>query len=109
MDGEEIAGICISRKYGDEGMDTGHVSVLGVKRPWRRKGLGLALLQHAFGEFFRRGKYKVELGVDAQSLTGATDLYIKAGMYVLRQRDMYEKELRPGIDVSVTSLESSEE
>jgi ribosomal protein S18 acetylase RimI-like enzyme len=108
MDGEKIAGICISRKFGDEGMDTGHVSILGVRRPWRRKGLGLALLQYVFGEFFKRGKFKVELGVDAESLTGATDLYIKAGMHVLRRRVLYEKELRPGKDVSVTSLESSE-
>jgi hypothetical protein len=46
--------------------------------------------------------------VDAASLTGATDLYLKAGMFVLRQFDMYEKELRPGKNVSVTSLEPSE-
>ena len=108
MDEEEIAGICLCRKYGDEGQDTGHISVLGVRRPWRRKGIALALLQHALGEFYRRGKSKVDLGVDADSLTGATDLYLKAGMYVLRQNDLYEKELRPGKDVSVTSLESSE-
>jgi ribosomal protein S18 acetylase RimI-like enzyme len=108
IDGEEIAGICLCRKFGDEGMDTGHISVLGVRRPWRRRGLGLALLHHAFGEFYRRGKFKVDLGVDAESLTGATDLYTKAGMYIKRQRDLYEKELRPGINVSVTSLESSE-
>ncbi len=109
MDGEEIAGICLCRKYGDEDQDTGHISVLGVRRPWRRKGIALALLQHAFGEFYRRGKRKVDLGVDAESLTGATDLYIQAGMFVLRQFDLYEKELRPGKDVSVTTLLSSDE
>jgi mycothiol synthase len=106
VDGEEIAGICICRKYGDEGKDTGHVSILGVRRPWRRKGIALALLQHAFGEFYRRGKRKVDLGVDAESLTGAVDLYQKAGMRVLRRFDLYEKELRQGKDISVTSLEA---
>ena len=106
--GEEIVGICICRKYGDEGKGTGHISVLGVRRPWRRKGIGLALLLHAFGEFFRRGKNKVDLGVDAKSLTGAVDLYQRAGMHVLRQFDLYEKELRPGKEISVTSLEEAE-
>jgi ribosomal protein S18 acetylase RimI-like enzyme len=108
VDGDQIVGICICRKYGDEGKDTGHVSVLGVRRPWRRKGIALALLQHSFGEFYRRGKRKVDLGVDAESLTGAVDLYQKAGMYVRRQFDLYEKELRPGREISVTSLQESE-
>ena len=107
-DGEEIVGICINRKYGIEDKDSGYVSSLGVKRSWRRKGIALALLQHTFGEYYRRGIKKVDLGVDAKSLTGATDLYLKAGMFVLRQFDLYEKELRPGKDVSVTALGSSE-
>jgi len=42
----------------------------------------------------------VGLGVDAQSLTGATRLYEKAGIRVERQYDVYEKELRPGKDLS---------
>ncbi len=108
MDGEEIIGICLCRKYGAEDKDAGYISSLGVKRPWRRRGISLALLQHAFGEFYQRGKRKVDLEVDAASLTGATDLYLNAGMFVLRQFDMYEKELRPGKNVSVTSLEPSE-
>jgi len=103
--GDEIVGICLCRGYGPEERDAGFISSLGVKRPWRRQGIALALLQHAFGEYYRRGIYKVDLGVDAESLTGATELYLKAGMFVLRQYDMYEKELRPGREISVTSLE----
>ena len=60
----------------------------------------LALLHHSFGELYRRGKRKVGLEVDAQSLTGATRLYEKAGMRVDRQYDVYEKELRSGRDLS---------
>ena len=51
----------------------------------------------------------MDLGVDAESLTGATDLYKKVGMIVLRQYDMYEKELRPGKNVSVTTLDMTTE
>ena len=106
--GEEIVGICIARKYGLEDKEAGHVSSLGVKRGWRRKGIALGLLQLAFGEFYKRGQKTVDLGVDAESLTGAIDLYRKAGMHVLRQFDMFEKEIRPGKEVSVTSLKASE-
>ena len=48
------------------------VNQLCVRRPWRRRGLGLAMLHHCFGEFYRRGKQRVGLGVDATSLTNAT-------------------------------------
>lgn len=102
--GEEIVGICICRRYGSEDPETGYVSSLGVRRPWRRQGIAQALLQHAFREFYQRGKRIVDLGVDAESLTGATDLYKKVGMVVHRRYDLYEKVLRPGKDISVTHL-----
>jgi mycothiol synthase len=108
-EGEEIVAICICRRYGLQDPDTGYVSSLGVKRPWRRRGVAQALLLHAFGEYYRRGKRVVDLGVDAESLTGATDLYKKVGMYVLRQHDYYEKELRPGKEISVTKLGGTSE
>jgi ribosomal protein S18 acetylase RimI-like enzyme len=106
-DGDELAGICLCRRYNPEDKDAGHVSSLGVRRPWRRRGLALALLRHSFSEFYTRGKTKVDLGVDAESLTGAIDLYKKAGMYVLRQYDMYEKVLQQGKDISVVSIETA--
>jgi len=107
QEGEEIVGICLCRKWDVEDRDAGYISSLGVRRPWRRRGIALALLYHAFAEFHRRGKEKVDLGVDAENLTGAMDLYYKAGMVVHRQYDMYEKELRPGEEISVTGLNST--
>ena len=88
----------------DEGI--GWVSSLGVRRPCRKRGLGLALLRHAFSEFYRRGKRKVGLGVDAQNLTGALRLYENAGMHVHQTFDQYEKELRPGVEISRQTLSS---
>src|SRR5437660_5711778 len=82
MDGDEIAGFSLCK---DEKESGGWVHVLGVRRPWRRKGVGLALLHHSFGGFYKRGIRNVYLGVDAQSLTGATRLYERAGMHVIRQ------------------------
>ena len=99
-DGDEIAGISLCRKHSWEDETLGWVSSLAVRRPWRKRGLGLALLQHSFNAFWQRGKAGVGLGVDAENLTGALNLYKKAGMHVHRQRNLYEKELRPGKDLS---------
>jgi GNAT superfamily N-acetyltransferase len=105
MDGNEIAAAALcSPKVGND-RDMGFVDVLGVRRPWRRKGLALGLLQHAFGEFRQRGRKRAGLGVDTESLTGATSLYEKAGMHVTRQVDAYELELRPGRELSTQSVE----
>ncbi len=43
------------------------------------------------------------LGVDAASLTNATQLYENAGMHVSRQYNTYEMELRPGKDLTTTN------
>ncbi|MBX2999043.1 MAG: GNAT family N-acetyltransferase [Caldilineaceae bacterium] len=99
MDGDQIAGFAICFPRDAEYPDMAWVEMLGVRRPWRRRGLALALLHHLFGECYQRGIPKVGLGVDASSLTGATRLYEKAGMSVYRQWDNYEKELRPGEDL----------
>jgi mycothiol synthase len=96
MDGDEIAGICLCTRSRTEYPGAAWVKVLGVRRPWRKQGIGLALLHHAFGIFYREGKAKVGLGVDASNLTGATRLYEKAGMSVVKFNDVYEKEIRPG-------------
>jgi len=107
--GDEIAGVCLGHGKRHEDEQLGWIHVLGVTRPWRRRGIALALLRHAFGVFHGIGKTKVGLGVDATSLTGAHRLYEKAGMFVKRQSLAYEKELRPGIDLSRQTLDESEE
>jgi mycothiol synthase len=99
--GNEIAGVALC-EY-EQGV--GWVGDLGVRRPWRRKGLALALLHHAFGEFYRRDERKVLLNVDSQNLTGATRLYVRAGMRPVQQTDIYELELRAGVELSTQTLE----
>jgi mycothiol synthase len=71
----------------------GWVRQIGVRRAWREHGIGLALLHQTFGEYYRRGIRRVGLGVDSESLTGATRLYERAGMRVVRQFNRYQKAL----------------
>lgn len=100
VEGNEIAGIALCQYENGEGW----VGNLAVRRPWRKQGVGLALLRQSFGEFYRRGTRTVGLGVDAQNLTGATRLYTRAGMHVAVQHDTYQKELRPGEELSTQSV-----
>ena len=90
-DGEEVAGVSLCRPTAHGDPDCGWVSTLGVRPPWRRRGLGRALLLHSFAEFRRRGLEAAALGVDAESPTGAVRLYERAGMHVERRNDVYER------------------
>jgi mycothiol synthase len=100
MDGDEIAGMSLCAPKLGADREMGVVETLGVRRPWRRQGLGLALLLHTFGEFQKRKYSRVGLGVDTQNLSGATRLYEKAGMVVAREFAVYEKELRAGEEMA---------
>lgn len=104
VEGDEVAGVSLCRISDQEDPPIGWVGDLSVRRAWRKRGLGMALLQHSFGEFYRRGFRKAGLGVDASNLTGALRLYERAGMHVARQYDRYEKELRPGRELMTTEV-----
>lgn len=71
----------------------GYVGALGVRRPWRGRGYGRALLLYSFREFRRRGMTRATLGVDAANPTGATRLYESVGMHVQQENVVWEKVL----------------
>jgi mycothiol synthase len=87
---DEIVGYALCFPHETE-PDLGWIQALGVRPRWRRRGMGRALLLHAFAEFRRRGFARAGLGVDAESLTGANRLYESAGMRVTRRTDVYER------------------
>jgi mycothiol synthase len=88
--GDEIAAgtICRGDTYGG-----GWVDVLFTRRPWRKQGVGAALLGDSFSRFWERGERGVGLSVDAASDTGAFRLYERAGMAPTLGWVAYEKEL----------------
>jgi ribosomal protein S18 acetylase RimI-like enzyme len=90
-DGDQVAGASLN--YPERADDPGHgfVGTLGVRRPWRRRGIGEALLRRAFAVLHARGLRKVRLSVDADNTTGATRLYERVGMSVLRQSNTWER------------------
>ncbi len=108
-EGSEIVGICNVRAKDGTDETTGYIETLGVRRSWRRKGIAKALLLHAFDACRNRGLSKVALHVDAASLTGATRLYESAGMHISELSHAYEKELRPGVELSTQELANADE
>jgi ribosomal protein S18 acetylase RimI-like enzyme len=94
IDGDEIAATGLARMPADEGW----IDVIGVRRPWRRRGIGLALLHSLFSTLRTRGSRTAALSVDAESQTGAPRLYDRAGMTIRMSYLRYRKELRPGLD-----------
>jgi len=90
--GEEVVGALVGAELEGDGW----VMTLGVRAPWRGKGIGEALLWTSFDAFRRRGVRVVKLDVDAGNETGATRLYERVGMRAIRQYDDFERILRDG-------------
>jgi mycothiol synthase len=90
--GDEICGVALSYPHANA-PDLGWLEILAVRREWRRRGTGRALLLRVFAEFTDRGFERVGLGVDSESPTGAHTLYESAGMRVTRHLDIVERQL----------------
>ena len=71
----------------------GFVGMLGVRRAWRGRGIGEALLRHAFKAWYDSGEQRVLLAVDSENRSGAMRLYERVGMRVELENVIYEKEL----------------
>jgi ribosomal protein S18 acetylase RimI-like enzyme len=86
----EVAGFAICKVHPGDA-ELGWIQILGVRKPWRGRGVGRALLLTAFHAFRARGLRRAGLGVDAENPTGATRLYESVGMRVSDRFELYEK------------------
>ena len=96
-EGAQIIGgaLCSWERPGEPAV--GHVRYLAVRRSWRGRGVGMALVRTIFAAFYARGKPKVGLGVDADSPTHANALYHRAGMRAISTSCVYEQTLTPAV------------
>lgn len=91
-DGDEVAGALGAYDYGA----LGEVEVLGLRKPWRGRGLAKALLRRSFADFAARDRSRVSLYVDAGNTTGAVELYKRVGMSIAEENGSWTKPL-PGV------------
>lgn len=87
VDGVPAAACLLDESRSDLG--DGYVRTLGVRREFRGRGFGEALLLRAFRYYRERGRSGVLLAVDSQSPTGANHLYEKVGMRAVRVIDAW--------------------
>lgn len=83
------AGFLMSRMQ-EDGL---FIDLLGVKREYRKHGIGKALLLHTFRNAYQRNQKTILLYVDSDSLTNANRLYQQVGMRPHSQTAVYMKEL----------------
>lgn len=72
----------------------GWVKALAVLRPYRRRGVGAALLRHAFAIYAAKGRAEAGLGVDMANPTSAARLYRAVGMHPLYEANIYQRTVR---------------
>ena len=69
------------------------IAELGVRPPWRGRGIGTALLRHSFADIARRGGSEVTLWVDSENATGAVGVYERVGMRAIVVTDVFQADL----------------
>ena len=91
------AGVCASQirtNYNAQNQTSeGMVNMLGVRRPYRKIGLGRALLIRGLELLREAGMTTAVLYVDAESPTGATRLYESVGFSERKRSMVFEKPL----------------
>jgi len=99
-DGNAAVGVLMAWLTSRHDLQAGVVSIIGVLPDYRRQGIGLNLLYRVFHQLRERGKERVSIGVDGNSLTGADKLYKKAGFRPIHTIHTYEYELRAGVELT---------
>jgi mycothiol synthase len=92
-EGEDLVGFALGFAGWHGKSDVGEVQSVGVRAPWRRLGLGEALVRSTFRLLHARGLRSVTLGVDASNETGAVRLYERLGMRISAQYDNWALDL----------------
>jgi ribosomal protein S18 acetylase RimI-like enzyme len=73
------------------GVEQAWIGDLAVRRPWRKRGLGSALVAGSLRAFAAAGFPYAALGVDAENLTGALAIYERLGFRAYQRFVALEK------------------
>ncbi len=96
-DGDEIAGASVNAIYRKDNAEFqrqhGWLESVFVRRPWRRRGLGAAVVARAMTVIREAGMEHAMLGVDAENPTGAVGVYERAGFEVVKRSWAYRKSM----------------
>ncbi|MGV8978699.1 MAG: GNAT family N-acetyltransferase [Cellulomonas sp.] len=92
-----VAGYLVSSRYEHDwpllGYRAGYTELLGVRRPWRGRGVGTALLAAVMDLYRADGMQYAELGVDTANPSGAHGIYASLGYEVFHGSTLVTIEL----------------
>lgn len=96
-DGDEVAGGVLTfidkRENEEYGRLRGYTETIFTRRPWRRRGLAHALIARSLQVQKEQGMTESALGVDAENLSGALNIYKSMGFQVVKRAATYRKEV----------------
>jgi len=89
LHGDEVAGYTLNyvaeADWAVTGVRDGWIGQLGVRRPWRKRGVATALLVRSMTAFRAAGLEMASLGVDTENPTGAVGVYERVGFRPWKQ------------------------
>jgi len=93
--GDELVGQVLNRINAESnaelGLRRGRVNSVGVRRAWRRQGLGQAMVAASLQLLRNRGMTSASLGVDAENPHGALGIYESVGFRIKKRERVYRK------------------
>jgi mycothiol synthase len=94
----EVVGLGLSEidpdRIAQTGRREGYIDSVAVLRPYRRRGLGTALLAQSLQALKQAGMEAADLHADTENLTGAMRIYERMGFQVRRKGIAYQKVMR---------------
>ena len=94
LNGKEAVLNFIDERENEEfGLKRGFIEDIGVRRPYRRRGLARALIARSMRMMRDLGMTAGKLGVDTDNLTAALGLYTGLGFEVTKKHIIYQKPL----------------
>jgi mycothiol synthase len=97
LDGTQVAGYCLAyhapADYEVSGKRDGWLGQIGVRRPWRKKGVATAIICRVMGAMAAIGLDRAILEVDSDNPSGAAGLYRRLGFTTERREIRWAKAL----------------
>jgi len=95
VEGVQVMGLCFTNVNPEanerHGIKEGWIDDLGVRRPWRKRGVASALMCQSMRAMKADGLDYATLNVDTQNPTGALRLYERLGFVQVKQFISFEK------------------
>ena len=93
LDGATVAGYALCWLGGTEDRRVGWLGTIGVRRAYRRRGIGSAVIARSLASFRASGLTSAGLDVDAENPTGAVRVYESLGFAVTDRSIVYSKSI----------------